>query len=169
MPSNTVDMYPTVLELAGVRLREEQPVLDGVSLAEHLKGELFHRDKAMGFWDFPASGRSRWARRMLETLRKEQQADEQQPAPKEGLIEKQYPLDEFPGPAAWIDGDWKLHRIPDKKGTGVQYRLHFLRKDLKEQRDLAGVQPERLARMKTELAAWQKSVLASLNGGDYPK
>ena len=32
-----------------------------------------------------------------------------------------------------------------------------------------GVQPERLARMKTELAAWQKSVLASLNGGDYPK
>jgi hypothetical protein len=169
MPSNTVDMYPTVLELAGVRLREEQPVLDGVSLVDHLKGELFHRDKAMGFWDFPASGRGRWARRMLEALRKEQQAGEQQPAPKEGLIEKQYPLDEFPGPAAWIDGDWKLHRIPDKKGPGVQYRLHFLRKDLKEQRDLAGVQPERLARMKAELAAWQKSVLASLNGGDYPK
>ena len=169
IPANTVDMYPTVLELAGVRLREEQPVLDGVSLVDHLKGELFHRDKAMGFWDFPASGRSRWARRMLEALRKEQQAGEQQPAPKEGLIEKQYPLDEFPGPAAWIDGDWKLHRIPDKKGPGVKYRLHYLRKDLKEQRDLAGVQPERLARMKTELAAWQKSVLASLNGGDYPK
>ena len=167
IPANTVDIYPTVLELAGVRLPGGQPVLDGVRLADLLKGELFHRDKAMGFWDFPAKGQSRHARRMLEKLRAEQKAGEQEPAPKEGLIEKKYPLDEFPGPAAWIAGDWKLHRIPAKNGTHVDYRLYHLGRDQAEKFDLAPVQPERLARLKTELAAWQKSVLGSLNGADY--
>ena len=167
VPSNTVDIYPTVLELAGVRLPGNQPVLDGVSLADLIKGELFHRDKPMGFWDFPEKGRSRRARAMLEALRAEQKTGEQKPAPKEGLIDKKYPLDEFPGPSAWIAGDWKLHRIPAKNGKQVNYQLFNLRKDMAEKKDLAAVQPERLTRMKTELAAWQKSVLSSLNGGDY--
>jgi hypothetical protein len=104
---------------------------------------------------------------MLETLRKEQQAGKQKPAPKEGLIEKKYPLDEFPGPAAWIADDWKLHRIPNKSGLSARYKLFNLRTDQAEKQDLAGAQPERLARLKTELATWQKSVINSLNGGDY--
>jgi arylsulfatase A-like enzyme len=104
---------------------------------------------------------------MLEALRAEQKAGEQKPAPKEGLIEKKYPLDEFPGPSAWISGDWKLHRVPAKNGTQINYRLYHLRRDQAEKLDLAAVQPERLVRMKAELAAWQKSVLNSLNGGDY--
>jgi arylsulfatase A-like enzyme len=167
VPSNTVDIYPTVLELAGVRLPGNQPVLDGVSLADLIKGELFHRDKPMGFWDFPEKGRSRRARAMLEALRAEQKTGEQKPAPKEGLIDKIYPLDDFPGPSAWIAGDWKLHRIPAKNGKQVNYQLFNLAKDMAEKKDLVAVQPERLTRMKTELAAWQKSVLSSLNGGDY--
>ncbi|MCH2379553.1 MAG: sulfatase-like hydrolase/transferase, partial [Pedosphaera sp.] len=158
VPSNTVDIYPTVLELAGVRLPGNQPVLDGVSLADLIKGELFHRDKPMGFWDFPEKGRSRRARAMLEALRAEQKTGEQKPAPKEGLIDKKYPLDEFPGPSAWIAGDWKLHRIPAKNGKQVNYQLFNLAKDMAEKKDIAAVQPERLTCMRTELAAWQKSV-----------
>ena len=69
--------------------------------------------------------------------------------------------------AAWIAGDWKLHRVPHKNGTHVDYRLYHLGRDHAEKFDLAPVQPERLARLKTELAAWQKSVLGSLNGTDY--
>jgi hypothetical protein len=49
----------------------------------------------------------------------------------------------------------------------VNYQLFNLAKDMAEKKDLAAVQPERLTRMKTELATWQKSVLSSLNGGDY--
>jgi arylsulfatase A-like enzyme len=81
-------------------------------------------------------------------------------------VDKKYPLDEFPGPSAWISGDWKLHRVPAKNGTQINYRLYHLRRDMAEKLDLAAVQPERLGRMKAELAAWQKSVLHSLNG-DY--
>ncbi len=167
VPSSTVDIYPTVLKLAGVREPGNQPVLDGVSLAGMIKGEPFRRDKPMGFWSFPGPGQGRRARTMLETLRKEQQAGKQKPAPKEGLIEKKYPLDEFPGPAAWIADDWKLHRIPNKSGLSARYKLFNLRTDQAEKQDLAGAQPERLARLKTELATWQKSVINSLNGGDY--
>ena len=107
------------------------------------------------------------ARRMLEELRREQLAGETNPAPKAGFVNKEYPIDKFPHAAAWISGDWKLHRIPHKNGTSVQYKLYNVRRDKAEKLDLAPVQPERLIRMKTELAAWQKSVLNSLNGGDY--
>ena len=169
VPANTVDIYPTVLDLAGVKLPGHQPVLDGVSLAKLLRGEKFDRGNAFGFWNYKTSGRPMHAHRMLEELRREQQAGEVNPAPKAGFVGKQYPIDKFPHAAAWISGDWKLHRIPHKNGTSVQYKLYNVQRDKAEKLDLAPVQPERLIRMKTELAAWQKSVLHSLNGGDYSK
>ena len=167
VPSNTVDIYPTVLELAGVNEPEFQPRLDGLSLAKLLRGEKFQRGKSMGFWNYKVAGRSMRARLMLEELRREQLAGEINPAPKAGMVGKEYPIDKFPHAAAWISGDWKLHRIPNKNGTSVQFKLFNIRRDKAEKLDLVHVQPERLIRMKTELAAWQKSVLHSLNGGDY--
>ncbi len=167
VPANTVDIYPTVLELAGVKLPEHQPVLDGVSLAGLLRGKSFRRAKPMGFWNYKTGGRGMHARKMLEALRREQSAGEISPVPKAGFVDKEYPLDEFPHAAAWISGDWKLHRIPHKNGTSVQYKLYNLRRDMAEKLDLAHVQPERLIRMKAELATWQKSVINSLNGSDY--
>ena len=167
VPANTVDIYPTILELAGVKQPHNQPVLDGVSLAKLIHGKSFTRQKPMGFWHYPTGGRSMRARQMLEALRAEQKAGKQTPAPKAGFVDKKYPLDEFPGPSAWISGEWKLHRVPDKAGTNIDYKLFHLRRDVAEKIDLAAVQPERLSRMKTELASWQKSVLKSLNGADY--
>ena len=167
VPANTVDIYPTILELAGIKQPHNQPVLDGVSLAKLIHGKSFTRQKSMGFWHYPTGGRSMRARQMLEALRAEQKAGKQTPAPKAGFVDKKYPLDEFPGPSAWISGEWKLHRVPNKQGLSASYRLYNLQRDLAEKRDLAGVQPERLARMKAELATWHKSVLNSLNGGDY--
>jgi len=162
-----VDIYPTVLELAGVNEPEFQPRLDGLSLAKLLRGEKFQRGKSMGFWNYKVAGRSMRARLMLEELRREQLAGEINPEPKAGTVDKEYPIDKFPHAAAWISGDWKLHRIPNKNGTSVQFKLFNIHRDKAEKLDLAHVQPERLIRMKTELAAWQKSVLHSLNGGDY--
>ena len=75
-PCNTSDFYPTLLELAGVSLPKDQPPLDGISLVPLIEGKTDVRKKAMGFWDFPAPGRGRRARAMLESLRKEQQAGE---------------------------------------------------------------------------------------------
>jgi arylsulfatase A-like enzyme len=100
-------------------------------------------------------------------LRAEQLAGNQAPAPKAGFVDKKYPLDKFPGPSAWISGDWKLHRVANKAGGNPSYRLYNLKKDVQEKTDLAALQPERLARLKGELAGWQKSVVNSLNGRDY--
>jgi arylsulfatase A-like enzyme len=162
-PCNTSDFYPTLLELAGVSLPKGQPPLDGISLVPLIEGKTDIRKKAMGFWDFPAPGRSRRARAMLEALRKEQQAGEQKPAPKEGHVEKQYSTKSFPGPAAWIDGDWKLLR---GKGTP---KLFNLTNDFAEKNDIAGKHPEKVAEMQKALLTWQQSVTRSLNGEDYKK
>jgi hypothetical protein len=167
VPANTVDIYPTILELAGIKQPANQPLLDGVSLAPLIQGETFVRKKPMGFWHYPAGGRGMHAHKMLEALRAEQVAGNQAPAPKAGFVDKKYPLDKFPGASAWISGDWKLHRVANKAGINPAYRLYNLKKDVQEKTDLAAAQPEVLTRLKGELAAWQKSVVSSLNGKDY--
>jgi hypothetical protein len=49
----------------------------------------------------------------------------------------------------------------------VRYLLYDLGTDVVEKHDLSKTQPERLESMKKKLAAWQKSVIRSLNGEDY--
>jgi hypothetical protein len=73
-----------------------------------------------------------------------------------------------PGPAAWLDGNFKLHRTASKTGEeDVRYLLYDLSTDVVEKRDLSKAQPERLEAMKKKLLAWQQSVIRSLNGDDY--
>jgi arylsulfatase A-like enzyme len=170
MNANTSDIYPTLLELAGAALHKNQPVLDGTSLVALLGGKAKRREKPMGFWTYPTKGRGRKSRAMLEALRQEQRAGNQKPAEPEGQIERQYPTDTLPGHAAWIDGDYKLHRVPVKKNRDAfAYKLYHLGDDPKEQKNLFVDRKlaKRVARMKTGLAAWQSSVVNSLNGGDY--
>ena len=121
----------------------------------------------MGFWVFPGRGRGKKSRLMLEELRTEQKAGKQKPAPPEGRIEKRYPLNAFPGPAAWIDGDYKLMTGAKKKGAKGGYSLFNLANDAAEKKDLSKKHPEKVKDMRAGLAAWQKSVLRSLNGMDY--
>ena len=45
--------------------------------------------------------------------------------------------------------------------------LYDVSKDPNESTDLAAQQPERVAKMKAELAAWKSSALKSLAGDDY--
>jgi len=163
VPCNTSDFYPTLLELAGAELPKGQPPLDGISLLPLIEGSVKTRGKAMGFWDYPAPGRGRKARAMLEALRKEQQTGVIKPAPKEGHVAKQYPMKSFPGSAAWIDGDWKLLK------TKSAAKLFNLSKDPAEKNNLSEDHPEKVASMQKALLSWQRSVTHSLNGKDYKK
>ena len=170
--ANTSDIYPTLLELAGVALPKNQPRLDGISLAPLLRGEKQVRKQPMGFWTYHNRGYGRHARRMLEALRQEQLDGNQKPAAPEGQIGHFHPADNLPGHSAWIEGDYKLHRIPVKKNaTHFNYELYHLVNDPKESNNLLNEDKSHLAkrfgRMKADLVTWQQSVINSLNGRDY--
>jgi len=174
LPCVTSDIYPTVLELCGVKV-EHQPPLDGVSLVPLLKGEMTSRPKPIGFWDNQARGIGTPSAQWMKELYDAQQAGEE-PARADRLhldaakIGPAHPLDVFPGHAAWIDGNWKLHRIqPRKADAAVRYELYDLAADLAEANDVAKTEPGRVQKMKAELEQWLASVGRSLNGEDYAK
>jgi len=85
-----------------------------------------------------------------------------------GKLTKRYSADELPGNAALIDGDYKLHRRVAKTGKGpIAYELYDLKADPHETTNIADTATDQLRKMKSALAAWQKSVIGSLNGDDY--
>jgi arylsulfatase A-like enzyme len=172
VPCGTVDIYPTVLEAAGASV-PHQPPLDGISLVPLFDGRMQARANPLGFWDYPRPGRGVRSDKILEEMAR-QQAGETGPVKPdagkqdEGAITERFSDAVLPGHAAWIDNQYKLHRIADKAGQ-AKYALFDLAQDPTEKNDLGEGQPERLARMKSELEAWQKSVVRSLNGEDYPR
>jgi len=168
IPCCTVDIYPTLLEIVRVRVDQQPMPLDGISLLPLFKRTMKARYKPLGFWVYPEPGKPVKSTQILEELAKEQAGGAPSTTPKEdpGKITRQYPEDVLPGHAAWLDNDYKLHRILDKRGQ-VSYALFDLAKDPHEKKDLAASEPRRLERMKAELETWQKSVIKSLNGGDY--
>ena len=169
--SNTSDIYPTLLEIVGVTM-ENQPPLDGISLVPLIKGKMTARPKPMGFWDYPQRGISTPSHQWMTELLTAQEAG-REPEDTEklrldaGKITKRYSETELPGHSAWIDGDWKLHRIADNSGSKVKFELYQLAEDREEKNDLCAGQSDRAEKMKTALEAWQRSVIESLNGEDY--
>ncbi|MBN1126689.1 MAG: sulfatase-like hydrolase/transferase [Sedimentisphaerales bacterium] len=169
IPCNTSDIYPTLLEITGVKMAD-QPPLDGISLALLLEGRMKQRPRPMGFWDYPEKGISTPSKEWMASLLKAQEAGKEVDDIRRlrldaGEIKKQYPDDTFPGHAAWLDWPWKLHRI--EKDNRILWELYNLTDDPGETRNLIDKEPQRAAKMKDELEAWQKSVIASLNGEDY--
>lgn len=171
MRCNTCDIYPTLLEIVGVKVKG-QPPLDGISLVPLFEGKMKQRTKPMGFWDYPIRGiptsSHQW---MTELLTAQKKGIEPKDGKKlrldAGKIEKRYSTTKLPGHAAWIDGDWKLHRIANKSGKKVRYELYNLANDPREKNNVAAQEPQRVQRMRAALETWQKSVIRSLNGGDY--
>jgi arylsulfatase A-like enzyme len=167
IPFGTVDIYPTLSDIVGAKVA--QRLLDGISLLPLLEGRMTDRPKPLGFWVYPQRGRPVRSAQLLKELAREQAGGAPGTAPKDdpGKITRQYPDDVLPGHAAWIDNNYKLHRIPGKTGE-VRYTLFDLAGDAQEKNNLAELQPRRLDRMKAGLELWQKSVIKSLNGEDYP-
>ena len=169
-PLNSTDIFPTVLEIAGVAAPEDRP-LDGVSLLPLIEGKKL-TDRGMGFWSYPVRGISTPSATWMAELLAAQQSDS--PLPDDpvrlrmdaGEIEKIDPKG-FPGHAAWVSEGWKLHRIQPENRPEPRFELYHLASDPDESKDLANSEPQRVAAMQQELEAWLKSVLASANGEDY--
>ena len=84
-----------------------------------------------------------------------------------GQIKIKFPLDRFPGHAAWLDGSWKLHRIENEKDGTLRWELYHLAADPKQAINLAEKESKRSAARRGQLETWLKSVACSLNGEDY--
>jgi arylsulfatase len=167
---NSSDIYPTLLDIVGVET-ENQPPLDGISLKPIIEDKMTSRGQGMGFWDYPIGGISTPSAKWMADLLAAQQAGAEPDDPEKlrldaAEIKTQYPKDQFPGHAAWIDGNWKLHRITDKKGN-VTLELYNLAEDREETEDLADADPKRVKKMLNDLETWLRSVVDSLNGEDY--
>lgn len=166
--ANTSDIFPTLLDIAGINMPHRRP-MDGVSLTPLLTGKKIQRN-GMGFWDFAAKGIGTPSAKWMGDLLKAQQAGQdlephvaslnaaKLPTPK-------YPTDKFPGHSAWIDGNWKLHRIENNKG--ITWELYDLAIDPYEKENVIDSNKERANSMKPKLNQWLTSVVDSLNGKDY--
>jgi arylsulfatase A-like enzyme len=170
IPCNTSDFYPTLLEIAGVTMKN-QPPLDGISLLPLIDNKMKKRIKPMGFWQYPGSGRAVSSAALMAELLKEQEAgianaDTSKLDLNAGSIDTNYPENIFPGHAAWLDWPYKLHRI-NFNDDEVKFELYNLEEDPEEQNDLSGSNQEMVRSMKDQIEVWLKSVVHSLNGDDY--
>jgi arylsulfatase A-like enzyme len=170
VPCNTSDIYPTLLEVTGVRMKY-QPPLDGISLVRLLNRNMDARPEPMGFWVYPVKGIStpshKWMSELLEAQKAGREPDNIARLRLDaGEITEQYPNDTFTGHAAWLDWPWKLHRIQAKEGD-IRVELYNLAEDPLENEDQVAHRPDHVHSMRSELEAWQASVIHSLNGGDY--
>ena len=150
----TVDVLPTLCELAGAPLPEVE--LDGQSLLPAWKRpESFTRRAGLGFWAPAVPGRVQHAQQILDAQRAGERSPEEAPAVVDESFLEGAPL---PGPAAWIEGPWKLHAQP--VDGALQYELYDVGTDA-EANDVAALHPERVESMSAALEQWRARVCRS--------
>ncbi|WP_417747809.1 sulfatase-like hydrolase/transferase [Rosistilla oblonga] len=166
---NTTDIYPTLLDVAGVKM-ENQPIVDGISLLPLIEEKVTERVKPMGFWNYAIKGiitpSAAW---MGELFAAQQAGGDLPPDPASANVATlpTEPIVHAEGHSAWIDGDWKLHRI--ENDGKAKFELYDLASDPKEENDLYAKQAKspRATEMQQALEAWLTSVDASYLGKDY--
>lgn len=168
---NTFDIFPTILDALGIEAPGGPP-LDGESLMPLIAGAAEQRTRPMGFWHTDTRGISTPSENWMQELKEAQAKGEDLP-PNEAVVaamalpDPPQSIENLKGHAGWIDGNWKLHRIVEKKGGETSWELYDLVGDPYEEKDLAAEQKERVEVMKDALDEWMGSVVGSLNGEDY--
>ena len=166
-PAFASDLYPTLVAITGANV-SHQPKLDGIDLQPVIGGEQTARPP-MGFWHGHTPGEGTWNDRIIKALKESQDAGIPNPHPERIFKNvREFPSfgdDALRGHAAWNAWPWKLHRI--ETNGKVTFELYNLVEDPMEVRNVSKEEKERVAAMKSELEAWQQSVLASWSGKDY--
>lgn len=173
----TSDLLPTLAAIVGVADKILHP-LDGINLFNVIQGDSFNkRPSSMGFWNFPERGirtpSAEWMKHLMESQKNGiEPNDPLKLRPNAGTISKTFPPTFNAGHATMIDGAWKIHRIhkPDAPADSTRWELYNLNSDPYESTNLINddsVHGHIKQLMKSNLEKWQRSVIHSLNGGDY--
>lgn len=162
---NTSDITPTLLELASITGNDTQ-FFDGISLAELIRTQTPPADRAMGFWDYPIRGIStpsaKWMSALLEAQKKGEDLLPHESSLRARQIAEPLDTHDFPGHSAWLEGNWKLHRI--QRQDAPEWELYDLKSDPHETNNVIEAHPEEVETMKKAMEAWLLSVVESYNG-----
>ncbi|MEX2512166.1 MAG: sulfatase-like hydrolase/transferase [Cyclobacteriaceae bacterium] len=168
VPTASVDIFPTLLELAEVESENISYPLDGQSLVPLMEGKMDKRTKPLGFWDYKEiRGNGMKSDQIIQEYKMVLEGKMPLDSLNEGLLNPPHlnyvGLDQYPysGSFAWIDEAWKLHQ------NGPDFELYNLEKDPKEEKNLVEQFPDRVKKMKDALTNWQNSVIRSIRGEDY--
>ena len=162
VPCSTCDIYPTIIDILGLKVPGQVEPIDGISLAPLLEGRMTERPKPIGFWWNPrysVTGPYLDADALTGTWRTFQNHRYQGPRRPNAGNEKAHQNEH----AALVDNRYKLHKLADG-----HLELYDLAADPAETKDLAQEKPEVVRSMAAALDAWQLSVERSLMGQDYP-
>lgn len=171
---STSDILPTLARLAGVSRLARHPS-DGIALTSVIRGATFEtRPVPMGFWNYPVGGIRTPSHAWMSDLLMSQSNGLEPQIPERirldaGVIAEKLTTDHFPGHAAWIDGNLKLHKLaPANPNGSITWELYDLKNDPSESENIIqSADPDMVSSMKAALKDWQLSVVNSHNGLDY--
>lgn len=139
-PASTMDIFPTLVDVAGLDSNDLGKVHDGISLTSVLASEPASRQQPIGF---RRDGQYVW-------------------------LDNDYKLIYARDPAEALDefGSWSATAY---ESLEIEYELYNLEEDPSEQHDILKEEPGIAAQMKAQLDAWNRSVDNSVSGADYPE
>jgi len=168
----TSDLLPTLGALVGQPMPSRP--LDGMDLTPVLEGRLVERPGPLLFWQYDTSQLRRsdlepWIDPELQRGTTPLVKLMGGKATRDFTNYRHGPItaDDRRGPRAIIDGHLKLVIHEDRTGS-LRRELFDLRVDPGEKQNLFEARPAVAANLESQLGDWQRSVLDSLAGADYP-
>ena len=138
-PSTTLDMFPTLIKIAGLDPNDINKVHDGISLAPNFVTGQKRRARPIGF---RVGGNFGW-------------------------LDNDYKLIYYSDYAkAFVNGVWNRQVFLSLQ---KEWELYNVVEDPSEQVNLIEQEPEIAVRMRAQLDAWNASVDKSVEGADYPE
>jgi arylsulfatase A-like enzyme len=167
VPCVSSDIFPTLLDLTGLKSPDPRRPIDGISLRNLIVSDsMKERPAPIGFWKYDAKTERNNPRWMDPELTRGTTPTTKQAAI--DFVNYKHPVagtNDFVGQAAWTGNQYKLLTSQTNKKPDVE--LFDLLQDPKEQNNLAAQHPDIVKQMMQQLHDWQRSVERSLSGADY--
>ena len=167
VPCVSSDIFPTLLDLTGLKSPDPRRPIDGISLRDLVVGNsMRERPRSIGFWKYNGGAEQKNGRWMDPELTRGTTPTTRNPAI--DFRNFKHPVAKtsgFIGEAAWTSARYKLHLTNARRKMVTE--LFDLRTDPGEENNIASRHPDIVEKMMSELHAWQRSVERSLSGVDY--